>query len=71
MIRGLVYVPGIASALLRKGTLHPDAIALVDMTEALEPRMLPSAFIIVDGKSLSHAIIKLVSREIPAVLINR
>jgi phosphoenolpyruvate-protein kinase (PTS system EI component) len=41
------------------------------MAEAFEPATPPAAFIIVGGTPLSHAMIELVARELPTVLIDK
>jgi phosphoenolpyruvate-protein kinase (PTS system EI component) len=69
-LQGMAYVPGRASGKLQWGTSTPDGIALVDLTQALEPNQVPAAFIIVGGAPLSHAMIELVARGIPTVVID-
>ncbi|MGD8908453.1 MAG: phosphoenolpyruvate-protein phosphotransferase [Chromatiales bacterium] len=71
ILRGMAYVPGLASGELQSGTSDPGGIALVDLTQALEPITPPAAFIIVGGAPLSHAMIELVARGIPTVVIDR
>jgi phosphoenolpyruvate-protein kinase (PTS system EI component) len=71
LIRGMAYVPGTVSGKLHRGTSTPGGIALVDFAQALEPIRSPSAFIIVGGAPLSHAMIEIVARGIPTVIIDR
>jgi phosphoenolpyruvate-protein kinase (PTS system EI component) len=71
MLQGMGYVPGTASGELQRGTSKPGRVALVDLTQALEPSTPPAAFIIVGGAPLSHAMIELVARGIPTVIIDR
>jgi phosphoenolpyruvate-protein kinase (PTS system EI component) len=71
MLRGMAYVPGTASGELQRGRLNPGKIALVNLTQALEPTTPPAAYIIVGGAPLSHAMIELVARGIPTVIINK
>jgi phosphoenolpyruvate-protein kinase (PTS system EI component) len=59
-----------ASGELQRGTSNPGVIALVNMMEALEPISPPAAFIIAGGTPLSHAMIELVSKGIPTVVID-
>jgi phosphoenolpyruvate-protein kinase (PTS system EI component) len=59
-----------ASGELQRGTSNPGAIALVDMTEALAPITPPAAFIIIGGPPFSHAMIELVAKGIPTVVID-
>lgn len=70
LVRGLAYVPGRASGELQRGTSNPGAIALVNMSEALAPIAPPAAFIIVGGTPLSHAMIELVAKATPTVVID-
>jgi phosphoenolpyruvate-protein kinase (PTS system EI component) len=70
MLQGMAYVPGTASGELQRGTWNPGGIALVSLTQALEPITPPAAFIIVGGAPLSHAMIELVARGIPTVVID-
>jgi phosphoenolpyruvate-protein kinase (PTS system EI component) len=71
MLRGMAYVPGTASGELQRGTSIPGGIALVNLPQALKPITPPAAFIIVGGAPLSHAMIELVARGIPTVVIDK
>ena len=66
----MAYVPGTASGVLQRGTSHPGGIALVDLAQALRPTTAPAAFIVVGGAPLSHAMIELVARGVPTVVID-
>ena len=66
------YVPGVAKGILQRGITpgHANRILIIrqqDIANLIEP---PSGFIVIEGAPFSHAMIHLMSKGLPAVIIN-